>query len=418
MLENYINILPTSITIANGKNINAIGLGNINLHTSLGLISLSGVLYVDDIGNNLLSVASIVDQGFQVEFSRNRCTVSNRNTERVIAKRQGNIYFVTGLQVIALAGLSQQKDDTTREVWHKRIAHRSLNEQASQQIVKSVTGFDLAENEGQQEGVGGVCAEGKQARGYLTGERPKTEELLHTIHSDVCRPMAIAGIMGEWYFGTFIDEGSGRIAISLLIRKSEVFKRFKQFKAKVERESGKKIESLRCDGGGEYRGNAFRNYLTKQDITQRMTTPYTLEHNGIAKRGNHTIMHMVRCMLFDSGMGKEFWGFAALTAVHIVNRLPSTSHKNKTPFEKWFGKPPSSGHLQVFGWVAYRHRPSPTRTQRDPKAQRCRMLGYREDSGRQVYRLLDETSSQVVLSRDVLFDENRTGRDSRVRSKN
>ena len=124
-----------------------------------------------------------------------------------------------------------------------------MNEQASQGIVKSVTGFDLAGNEGQQEGVCGECAEGKQARGYLTGERPKSEELLDTIHSDVCAPMAIAGIMRDPYFATFIVQGSGRIALSLLIRKSEVFERFKEFKAKVERESGKKIKSLRCDGG-------------------------------------------------------------------------------------------------------------------------------------------------------------------------
>lgn len=122
MLENYISILLTSITIGNGKNINAIEQGDINLHTLWGLISLSGVLYVPEIGNSLLSVASIVDQGFQIEFSRNGCTVSNRNTARVIGKRQGNFYFVTGLQEIALAGPSQQKDYTTREVWHKRIA--------------------------------------------------------------------------------------------------------------------------------------------------------------------------------------------------------------------------------------------------------------------------------------------------------
>ena len=205
-----------------------------------------------------------------------------------------------------------------------------------------------------------MCAEGKQARGYLIGERPKTEELLPKIHSDVCGPMAIAGIIGERYLGTFIDEGSGRIAISLLIQKSEVFERFKQFKAKVERESRKKIKSPRCDGGGEYTGNAFRNYLTEQGITQRMTTPYTPEHNGIAQRANCTIMNMVRCMLLDSGMGKEFWGFAALTAVHIINRLASTSNEDKTPFEKWFGKPRQSatyGSMVAWPIGIYPHRP-------------------------------------------------------------
>jgi len=371
LLEDYISIIPTSITIGNGNEINAIGQGNIRLQTPSGIISLSGVLYVPDIGSNLISVASIVDQGFQVEFTSTGCSVSKRNTARVIGQREGNMYFVRGLQEIALAGLSKPKDHTTREVWHQRIAHRSLNHQAAIQIAKSVTGFDLGEDSNRDEGICGICAEGKQGREQLTGERSKSRELLHTIHSDVCGPIATTGLMGERYFATFIHEWSGQVAISLLMQKSAVFDRFMQYKARVERETGKKIKSLRCDRGGEYTGNTFRSYLAEQGITQRMTTPYTPEHNGIAERANRTIMDMVRCMLFGSGLGKEFWGFAALTAVHIINRLPSNAHENKTPFEIWFGSQPSIAHLRVFGCIAYRHIPSQTRRKVDPKGQRC-----------------------------------------------
>jgi len=44
LLEDYISIFPTSITIGNGNEINAIGQGNIRLQTPSGIISLSGVL--------------------------------------------------------------------------------------------------------------------------------------------------------------------------------------------------------------------------------------------------------------------------------------------------------------------------------------------------------------------------------------
>ena len=125
LLKDYISILPTSITIGNGNDITAEGQGNMTLHTASGLISLSGVLYVPDIGSNLLSVASIVEQGFTVEITKSDCIVSKRNTQRIIGKRQGNIYVLTGLQEIALAGLSQEGDHTTKDIWHKRIAHRS-----------------------------------------------------------------------------------------------------------------------------------------------------------------------------------------------------------------------------------------------------------------------------------------------------
>ena len=177
--------------------------------------------------------------------------------------------------------------------------------------------------------------------------------------------MATVGIMGERYFVTFIDKSSGRMAISLLTQKSEVFDRFVQYRTKVEKETGKKIKSLRTDGGGEYTGNVFRKYLVDSGITQHITPPYTPEHNGIAERANRTIMEMVRCMLFDARMGKEFWGHAALTAVHIINRLPSSAHDYKTPYEIWFGSQPAIGHLRIFGCTVYRHIPNANRRKLD-----------------------------------------------------
>lgn len=109
---------------------------------------------------------------------------------------------------------------------------------------------------------------------------------MHTVHNDVCGPIAIMGLMGEQYFMTFIDEHSGRVALALLTQKSDVFEQFQEYKAKVETRTGKTIESLRCDGGEEYTSNTFKAYLTEHGITQHITPPYTPEHNGIAERGN------------------------------------------------------------------------------------------------------------------------------------
>jgi len=311
----------------------------------------------------------MVNQGYTVEFTRSTCIVSKQDTERMIGQRQGNIYFLSGQQEIALVGLSQGKDYTTKEIWHKRIAHRSLSQQAAERIAKSVLGFHIKEAEKEEEKVCAVCAAGEQGREYLTGKRGKSEELLDTIHSDVCGPMSLAGLMGERYFTTFIDEHSGSIAVSLLTQKSDLFEWFKEYRAKVERETKRKIKSRRCDGGGEYSGNTFRTYLREHGIRQQITPPYTPEHNGIAEQANRTIMDMVRYMILESALGKEFWGFAALTAVHIINRLPSGAHENRTPCEKWFRTTPSIGHLTVFGCTAYRHVPTQTRRKLEARAQ-------------------------------------------------
>jgi len=62
----------------------------------------------------------------------------------------------------------------------------------------------------------------------------------------------------------------------------------------------------------------------------------------------------------------------------------------------------------------YRHVLAVTRTKLDPPEKRCRMIGYAEDSGSHVYRLYDEEAEQVLVSRDVIFNEDVTGTGSQM----
>ncbi len=41
-------------------------------------------------------------------------------------------------------------------------------------------------------------------------------------------------------------------------KKSETYSKFCEFKALVEKESGKKVKALRSDNGGEYVSNEFK----------------------------------------------------------------------------------------------------------------------------------------------------------------
>jgi len=122
-------------------------------------------------------------------------------------------------------------DQTSQETWYRRIGHWSLSPQSTTKIKQSVTGFDIQETRQEASVVCKICMEGKQTRDSLTGERKRCEEILRTIHTDICGPMPIEGLMGERYFVIFIDEMSGRMVIPLLKQKSEVFERFKEYQA-------------------------------------------------------------------------------------------------------------------------------------------------------------------------------------------
>src|SRR5437588_175492 len=121
------------------------------------MITLTGVLHVPDIDRNLISVASIVDKGFRVEFTHNGCVVSKGDKEMVIGQWEGNIYTLTGVQEVAYTGLALQKDSAAKDIWHRRIGHRSVNGQILDRIKKSVTGFTLVEGKKYKEDLCDVC---------------------------------------------------------------------------------------------------------------------------------------------------------------------------------------------------------------------------------------------------------------------
>eukprot|EP00253_Pinus_taeda_P028943 PITA_28943 len=148
------------------------------------------------------------------------------------------------------------------------------------------------------------------------------------------------------YYVSFIDEFSRNTWIHFLKKKSEVFDRFKEFKALVENQTEKKIKLLRTENGGEFCSNEFEEFCKKCGIERQKNTTYTPQQNGVAERMNKTLMERARSMLSGVGLGQEFWAEAMDTACYLVNMSPSSALEDKTPQEVWTGKKPSLPHLR------------------------------------------------------------------------
>ncbi|XP_066341937.1 uncharacterized protein [Miscanthus floridulus] len=99
----------------------------------------------------------------------------------------------------------------------------------------------------------------------------------------------------------------------------------------------------------------------------------------------------------------KFWGEAVKTVVYILNRSPTKSLNQKTPFEAWFGRKPSVRHLRTFGCVAYAKRNGPGVTKLADRSIPGVFLGY--EPGTKGYRVFDPINEKLMLSRDVVFDE-------------
>ena len=238
---------------------------------------------------------------------------------------------------------------------------------------------------------------------FPINEHERAKEPLALVHSDLCGKMNAKSLSGAEYFLTFIDDHTHYVWIYNLKHKDEVFGKFLEWKALVEKSTGRKLKVFRTDNGGEYTSDEFENFLKKEGITHQLTVPKTPEQNGVAERMNRTLVESVRSMLADAKLPYKFWAETLSTAVYLRNRSPSTAVKGKTPFEAWNGEKPNVKHLRIFGCEAYAHVPKDERKKLDSKSRKCILLGY--GTVIKGYRLYDPERARVFYSRDVQFNE-------------
>ena len=134
----------------------------------------------------------------------------------------------------------------------------------------------------------------------------RVKQILELVHSGVFGPMKVPPLGKSVHYVSFIDEFSRNTWIYFLKKKSEVFDRFKEFKALVENQTEKKIKVLRTDNGGEFCSKEFEEFCKKCGIARQKTTTYTPQQNGVAERMNKTLMERARSMLSGAGLGQEF----------------------------------------------------------------------------------------------------------------
>ena len=114
-------------------------------------------------------------------------------------------------------------------------------------------------------------------------------------------------------------------------------------------------------------------------------------------------MNMVRSMLSDKNIPKAFWLEAMNWTIYVLNRCPTLDVKDVTPEEAWSGVKPLVNHFWVFSCIAHVDVPEARKTKLDNRSITCVLLGVSEES--KGYRLFDPVTKKIVVSRDVIFEE-------------
>jgi hypothetical protein len=196
-------------------------------------ISFMDVLYVSGLKKNLISVSTLQDRGLEVSFRGKEVLIHPKGScltsGQVIRVRDGKLFILLFQPLHALAESSDNNSDLC-ELWHRRMAH--LHHGALGGLREVVTGVPQLSSEHQDVCRG--CALGKFTKTSFPSSDTRSAGALDLIHTDVCGPMSRASFSGREYYLTFIDDYSRKTWIYFLKTKSEVFKRFQEFKALVE----------------------------------------------------------------------------------------------------------------------------------------------------------------------------------------
>jgi transposase InsO family protein len=116
-----------------------------------------------------------------------------------------------------------------------------------------------------------------------------------------------------------------------------------------------KIKTFRTDRGGEFTSHEFNRFCESEGIIRHLTAPYTPQQNGVVERRNRTLLEMIRSIMkarqVPNYMGGG--GEAMRHSTDVINKTPTRTLNDKTPYEMLKQKKPNLKFLKVFGCLAY-----------------------------------------------------------------
>ncbi|KAE8689483.1 CYP710A2 protein [Hibiscus syriacus] len=371
-----------SVYSCNDHALEIIGVETIKLKMYDGTIKVvRDVRHVKGLKKNLLSYGLLDNNASKIETRKGIMKVF-RGAFVVLKgeKIATNLYMLKGETLLEVEASVASCSSDSAMLWHQKLGHMSeqgMKVLVEQKLLPGLTKISLPLCE--------HCITSNQHRLKFNTSNSRGKNVLELVHSDVWRC---------WVYP--------------IKKKSDVFSTFKIFKARVELDSGNKIKCFRTDNGEEYTSEEFDDFCRKEGIKRQFTVANTPQQNRVAERMNRTLLERTRAMLRDTGLEKSFWAEAVNTAYYLVNQAPSTAIELKTPMEMWTGKPADYSNLHIFESIVYVMYNSQEISKLDPKSRKCKLLGYAD--GVKGCRLWDPTVHKVIISRDVIFVEDKLQR--------
>ncbi|CAL2245576.1 unnamed protein product [Prunus armeniaca] len=217
-------------------------------------------------------------------------TLLDIHTKKILGRgtKRGGLYYVDDFSPGMANSVTHPFDSKQKQIWlwHRRLGHPSFS-YMKHLIPDLFSGFKDSDF------TCDTCILAKSHRVPYPLSTNKCTTPFTLIHSDVWGPSPITAPSGN---------------------KNEVFSRFQSFHKQMKTQFNAQIQILRSDNGGEF----------------------TPQQNGVAKRKNRHLLETARALLIGAHVPHHHWDDAIVTAVHLINRMPSGVLTFKTPLQKGY----------------------------------------------------------------------------------
>ena len=417
-------------------------------------IILKDVLYVPDFNVNLISVYKVVCTGAEVTYKYEAAHIMIDGHIDITFPRRDNVYMLTALLSATssstepastpssssftstsstisspvINAFPSSNENTERIAEKIRLMHLKHGHVNYQRLLKMINKKSVLNNTNIR----------------ITNER----EILRLLKSTPCdgcikgkmKRTAMTGtidyhindIMDMWVFDTMIFttptiSGCRYITLTIDVFSSEIFIGVHETKdviadylirliKRLQVSTGKTLKRLHSDNGTEVKKAKVKSFLDSQGTILTTCTNDTPQHNSIVERKNRTVIDSTSSMMHHAHAYLPLYGEAAVCSVHILNRTTNTRTELITPIAHRIHRKPDTNHLHVWGCdVDYHVFKTKRKEKFAAKSKPGIFVGYDENNDL-YYRIFDIETHAIVITRDVIFHENRFTMMKRLRN--
>ena len=214
-----------------------------------------------------------------------------------------------------------------------------------------------------------ACQYGKLHQISFPSVSQKTTQPFQLVNLDVWGSAPHLSVEGYRYYISFVDDFTRHVWIFPLRQKSESTALLLHFNL----------------------GIAFRH-----------PCPYTHQQQGKAERKHCSIVEIGLTLLAQAAIDLKIWWEAFLSAVYLLNHLPTPVLKDPSPFECLFGYKLDYHFLKVFGCSCFPYLRPYNKHRLAFKTSKCVFLG--DSPFHKGYKCL-HPSGRIYIARSVTFDE-------------